>query len=105
MSADGSTSSEDASVGFVAWGRGVRNGVQLPELDLLDVAPTIASLLGLRLDDDVAGQPVLGILRSAARPPPPGPKRLGGDQDLDQRLRQMRSGRRLGTGEDGSEAR
>ncbi len=101
MAAD-ATIPRDGQVGFVAWGRGVRNGVRMPSLDLLDVAPTIASLLGLRLDDDVVGKPVLGILRSALEPPPPGPKRLGGGQELDDRLREMRSGRRLGgEGEDG----
>ena len=91
--------SRETAVGFVAWGRGVRNGVRLPTLDLVDVAPTIAALLGLRLDDDVEGEPVLGILRSAVEPPPPGPKRLGGDRALEDRLRDLREGRRLGESE------
>jgi predicted AlkP superfamily pyrophosphatase or phosphodiesterase len=33
--------------GFVAWGAGVRAGVVLPVLDLTDVAPLIAALLGV----------------------------------------------------------
>ncbi len=86
----------EISVGFVAWGRGVRNGVRIPRLELIDVAPTIAALLGLRLDDDVEGEPIVGLLRSSVEPPPPGPKRLGGDRALDDRLRDLRGGRRLG---------
>lgn len=34
---------------FVLWGDGVRSGVDLGEVSMLDVAPTIASLLGLSL--------------------------------------------------------
>ena len=83
----------ESSVGFVAWGRGVRNHVRLPEVDLLDVAPTIAALLGLRLDGEVEGEPILGILRAAVEPPPSGPKRLGQGRDPDTRLREMRRGR------------
>ncbi len=84
---------ESTSVGFVAWGRGIRNHVRLPTVDLLDVAPTIGALLGLDLGSDVEGRPILGILRAAVEPPPPGPKRLGQDRDADARLRELRSGR------------
>jgi len=80
----------ETAVGFVAWGRGVRNNVRLPTVDLADVAPTIASLLGLRLGHDLDGEPILGILRAAVEPPPPGPKRLGQDNDADSRLRELR---------------
>lgn len=94
---DGST---ESAVGFVAWGRGVRNQIRLPRFDLIDVAPTIAALLGLRLDDDVEGERHLGILVSEVEPPPPGPKRLGGERDgngrVDEVIRDMRSGRVLG---------
>lgn len=37
--------------GFVAAGRGVKKGVQLGLIQLVDVAPTVAELLGLRLED------------------------------------------------------
>ena len=93
---NGEATDADASVGFVAWGRGIRNGVRLPRVELIDVAPTIAALLGLRLDDEVQGKAILGILRSATKPPPPGPKRLGGDRSVDQRLRDLKKGRSLG---------
>ena len=83
----------ETHVGFVAWGRGVRNHVRLPEVDLLDVAPTVAALLGLRLDGDLDGEPLLGILRAAVEPPPSGPKRLGQERDADARLRELRRGR------------
>jgi predicted AlkP superfamily pyrophosphatase or phosphodiesterase len=42
---------------FVAWGRGVRPGVKLDRIENLDVAPTIAALLGLELPG-VAGRPL-----------------------------------------------
>lgn len=87
---------DETSVGFVAWGRGIRNHVRLPFVDLLDVAPTISALLGLRLGDDLDGEPILGILRAAVEPPPPGPKRLGQELDADARLREMRRGREVG---------
>jgi hypothetical protein len=83
----------ETSVGFVAWGRGVRNHVRLPSVDLLDVAPTISALLGLRLESDVEGEPILGILRAAVEPPPSGPRRLGQERDADARLRELRRGR------------
>ena len=96
MLRNGEATDAEASVGFVAWGRGIRNGVRLPRVELIDVAPTIAALLGLRLDDEVQGKAILGILRSATKPPPPGPKRLGGDRSVDQRLRDLKKGRSLG---------
>lgn len=83
----------ETSVGFVAWGRGVRNHVRLPSVDLLDVAPTISALLGLRLGSGVEGEPILGILRAAVEPPPSGPRRLGQDRDADARLREIRRDR------------
>lgn len=81
----------EASVGFVAWGRGIRRQIRLPELELADLAPTIAALLGLRLDDDLDGQPLIGILRASVPPPPPGPKRLGvgSDADADRAIRDL----------------
>jgi arylsulfatase A-like enzyme len=87
-----------SSVGFVAWGRGIRPQLRIPNLELVDVAPTIASLLGLRLDDDVTGEVLIGILRASVEPPPPGPKRLGvdNDGDVDRALRELGGGRELG---------
>jgi len=66
-----------SAVGFVAWGRGIRNQVRLPRIEFVDIAPTIAALLGLRLDDDVEGEAYDALLRAAVEPPPAGPKRLG----------------------------
>ena len=89
----------DSSVGFVAWGRGIRPQVRVPRLDLADIAPTIAKLLGLRFDSDFDGAPMIGILRAAVAPQPrSGPKRLGvgTDGDVDQLLREMGGGRELG---------
>ncbi len=89
----------DASVGFVAWGRGIRNQVRLSTIELVDVAPTIAALLGLRLDEGVDGEAHVGLLRAEASPPPQGPKRLGGASGggIDAALREMREGRRPGS--------
>lgn len=87
-------------VGFVAWGRGVRAQVRMPELALVDVAPTIARLLGLRLDDGLDGRSLVGILRASQALPPPGPKRIGvgNDGDIPRTLRELGRG-----DEDGSE--
>jgi predicted AlkP superfamily pyrophosphatase or phosphodiesterase len=56
-----------ASVGFVAWGAGVRPGVQVPKLSQLDVAPTVARLLGFELPD-IDGSALVGILGSLSAP-------------------------------------
>ncbi len=83
------------AVGFVAWGRGVREQVRMPELMLVDVGPTIARLLGLRLDDRLDGRAMVGILRASQPLPPPGPKRIGiaPDGDPDRALRELGGGR------------
>lgn len=52
--------------GFIAEGAGIRRGVTIPRMRLVDVAPTVAALLGLDLDD-VDGRilhEVLGARRS-----------------------------------------
>ena len=40
----------DMNAIFIAWGRGIRKGVRIDSLRNVDVAPTVAALLGLRLD-------------------------------------------------------
>jgi predicted AlkP superfamily pyrophosphatase or phosphodiesterase len=50
--------------GLVLWGRGVRAGTILNETQTIDVAPTIASLLGLELPD-ADGRPIAGALEPA----------------------------------------
>jgi predicted AlkP superfamily pyrophosphatase or phosphodiesterase len=46
---------------FIAWGRGIRSGVQLDRVSNLDLAPTIAALLGLEMKD-VEGRVLREIL-------------------------------------------
>lgn len=84
------------AVGFVAWGRGIRPRTRVPELSVADVSPTIAMLLGLRLETPLDGRPLAGILRAAVPPPPPGPKRIGVGKgtDIDRTLNDMGGGRR-----------
>jgi hypothetical protein len=36
---------------MVAWGRGIKRGLKLGIVDNIDVAPTIAALLGQRMPD------------------------------------------------------
>jgi hypothetical protein len=51
------------NAGFVAWGRGVRSGIRVPRMRQSDVAPTVASLLGLDLGD-TDGRVLIGALTS-----------------------------------------
>ena len=37
--------------GFIAEGAGIRRGVSIPRMRLIDVAPTVAAMLNLDLDD------------------------------------------------------
>ena len=63
---------DDLAAGFVAFGRGVRRGIRVPEMSQLDVAPTLAVLLGVSLGDEVGGRRLTGLLRpapSVAAPP------------------------------------
>jgi hypothetical protein len=46
---------------FLASGRGVRNGVRVPAMTQLDVAPTLAQLLGVSLEG-AEGRVLVGIL-------------------------------------------
>jgi len=54
--------------GFAAWGRGLRAGVRVPEMRQIDVAPTLATLLGLRLPE-ADGSALVGILDLPEAPP------------------------------------
>ena len=51
------------ATGFIAAGPGLRRGLELPVVRQIDVAPTVAALLGLRLEHAV-GFPIPGILES-----------------------------------------
>ncbi len=50
-----------SAVGLVAWGAGVRPGVRVPRMSQIDVAPTVADLLGFELPG-ADGRPLVGIL-------------------------------------------
>jgi predicted AlkP superfamily pyrophosphatase or phosphodiesterase len=51
------------ATGFIAAGPGIRRGFELPVVRQIDVAPTVATLLGLRLEQAV-GLPIPGIFES-----------------------------------------
>jgi predicted AlkP superfamily pyrophosphatase or phosphodiesterase len=46
---------------FLASGRGIRRGVRLPRVRLVDVAPTVAALLGISLGE-TDGTPIVSVL-------------------------------------------
>ena len=58
--------------GFVAWGRGLRSGVRVPRMELADIGPTVAALLGVELTpelesssdaaNELRGRTLVGIL-------------------------------------------
>jgi hypothetical protein len=50
------------AAGLVAFGRGVRRGVFVPRMRQLDVAPTVATLLGVPLEA-ASGRSFVGLLR------------------------------------------
>lgn len=52
---------------FMAWGSGIKPGVRLGTISNLDVAPTIAALLGIELTNAM-GRPLTGILNDAQTP-------------------------------------
>ena len=56
--------------GLVAWGAGLRRGVRIPLLRQMDVAPTLAQLLGLDLGD-VEGRALVGVVWPKVRRPAP----------------------------------
>jgi predicted AlkP superfamily pyrophosphatase or phosphodiesterase len=51
----------DMNAIFIAWGAGIRKGIQIPEIRNLDVAPTIARLLGIEMSG-VSGHALANIL-------------------------------------------
>ena len=57
--------------GFVIYGRGVRRNLRIPEIDQLDIAPTIAKLRGLELPG-AQGRAFVGVLHLPADPGPAG---------------------------------
>ena len=46
--------------GLIAWGAGVRAGWVLPVTNTVDVAPTVAAILGVELPD-ADGRPIVGL--------------------------------------------
>jgi predicted AlkP superfamily pyrophosphatase or phosphodiesterase len=60
---------EDMAGIFYARGRGVARGAELPAVSSLDVAPTIARLLGIGPPRDSEGQPLDALLLSGAESP------------------------------------
>lgn len=56
----------DLSALFIAWGRGIARGAVLDRVDVLDLAPTAASLLGVKLPD-VEGRLLTEVLTAAER--------------------------------------
>ena len=55
-------SDPDMDAIFIAWGQGIRSGVRLEKISNLDVAPTIARVLGLKFDH-VDGRVLTEILK------------------------------------------
>jgi predicted AlkP superfamily pyrophosphatase or phosphodiesterase len=53
----------EMATGFIVSGAGVRKGQRVPLVRMLDVAPTVAALLGVELNG-AAGLPIAGILES-----------------------------------------
>lgn len=51
----------DMNAIFIAWGRGIRKGARIDTLRNVDVAPTVAALLGLKLEG-VDGKAVTAVL-------------------------------------------
>ena len=81
-------------MGFVAWGPWDSERSSLGRgSKLIDVCTDDCVTLGIAASMTKSeGEAILGILRSATKPPPPGPKRLGGDRSVDQRLRDLKKG-------------
>ena len=52
----------EMDAGFVAWGPGIARGVRIPAMDQIDVAPTLAPLMGVTLPG-AEGRLFVGVLR------------------------------------------
>lgn len=57
--------------GWLAWGRGIRAGVQIPRMRVTDTAPTAAALLGFELapESELDGRALIGVLELPAAAP------------------------------------
>jgi hypothetical protein len=53
------------ATGFIVSGAGIRKGIELPFIRMVDVAPTVAALLGVDLGN-TAGFPLVGIWEEKA---------------------------------------
>ena len=60
-------------VGFVAFGHGFRRGVRVPLMSQLDVAPTLAPLLGVKLEGG-PGRSLIGLLHVSSDPAEAAPR-------------------------------
>jgi predicted AlkP superfamily pyrophosphatase or phosphodiesterase len=58
---------ESMQSGFVACGPAFARGLRLPRMRMIDVAPTLAAVLGVDLGDAVEGAVVPGLLQGPAR--------------------------------------
>jgi predicted AlkP superfamily pyrophosphatase or phosphodiesterase len=50
---------------FIAWGRGIPRGIQLRDISNVDVAPTVAALLGIKMSA-VKGHAIEQIVKCSA---------------------------------------
>ncbi len=57
--------------GWLAWGRGIRGGVQIPRMRVTDTAPTAAALLGFELspESELDGRALVGVLELSPTAP------------------------------------
>lgn len=52
---------ERMSGGLVMWGAGVREGVRVPQMEQMDIAPTLAQLLGIDMGE-IEGHALVGVV-------------------------------------------
>ena len=48
---------------FIAWGYGIRPGVRVDQVRNVDIAPTLAELLGIKMPADIEGKAIRAILK------------------------------------------
>ena len=51
------------ATGLIIKGKGIRQGVEIPLTRLIDIGPTIASIMGLHFDS-ATGLPLVGIFEN-----------------------------------------